>query len=175
MYGRRALTHRARRPAGAGSAAGLWLAILLVLATPAVPAREPETLAIELAGGRAERFGVELARTARERARGLMHRRALAPRTGMLFDFGPPQPVAMWMSNTYIALDMFFIARDGRIAWIHENAVPHSRELIMAPMPVVAVLELAGGTARALGIRPGDRVRHRFFDAGAISAPADRR
>jgi hypothetical protein len=36
----------------------------------------------------------------------------LAADAGMLFDFGVPLPVYMWMKNTYIALDMIFIAPD---------------------------------------------------------------
>jgi uncharacterized protein len=69
----------------------------------------------------------------------------------------------MWMKNTYISLDMIFIRADGRIARIAENTVPHSEATISSGVPVKAVLEVIAGTAKRLGIAPGDRVAHRIF------------
>jgi uncharacterized membrane protein (UPF0127 family) len=79
----------------------------------------------------------------------------------MLFLYDPPQQVAMWMMNTLIPLDMLFIAADGRILNIRERAVPGSTATIDSAGPARAVLELNGGTAARLNIKPGDRVRHR--------------
>ena len=56
-------------------------------------------------------FAVELATNDAERSRGLMFRKELPEGHGMLFDFERDQPVAFWMHNTYISLDMIFIAR----------------------------------------------------------------
>lgn len=108
-------------------------------------------------------FKVEIAVTGEERERGLMYRTELAPDAGMLFDFDVPQPVYMWMKNTYIPLDMLFIRADGRVARIVENTTPLSTETISSGEPVLAVLELAGGTAKARGLAVGDKVEHRFF------------
>ena len=77
-----------------------------------------------------------------------MFRQRLPEDRGMLFDFGEPRPVSMWMKNTYIPLDMLFIRADGTIAYIAENTVPKSLDTIGISEPVLAVLELAGGTAR---------------------------
>ena len=82
----------------------------------------------------------------------------------MLFDFGREQEVSMWMQNTYIPLDMIFITGDGRIRRIAENTEPLSTNVIPSGGPVRGVLEVIGGTARKLGIRPGDRVAHRIFN-----------
>ena len=49
------------------------------------------------------------------------------------------------------------------IAAIAENTTPLSTETISSGGPVRAVLELAGGTAKARGIAVGDRVVHRLF------------
>jgi uncharacterized membrane protein (UPF0127 family) len=59
---------------------------------------------------------------------------------------------------------MIFIAPDGRVLNIHERAVPQSLEPIPSAGPVKAVLEVNGGTAARLGIKPGDRVVAAIFD-----------
>ena len=146
---------------------GLTLAFLVLLQPFAAVAEdaaltkiEPLTIATETD---AALFTVEIADTDASRARGLMFRQRLPEDRGMLFDFGQPRQVSMWMKNTYITLDMLFIRADGKIAYIAENTVPKSLDTIGVSEPVVAVLELAGGTTRKLGIRAGDTVYHRMF------------
>lgn len=116
-----------------------------------------------------ETFTVEVARSVDQRSLGLMNRPTLAPDRGMLFDFEQVQPVSMWMKNTLISLDMIFIAADGRIVNIAENTKPQSLATINSAGPVLGVLEVAGGTAKRLGIRVGDQVRHGMFG----NAPPD--
>jgi uncharacterized protein len=106
----------------------------------------------------------EIADTDETRARGLMFRHRLPEGHGMLFDFVKPRPVSMWMKDTYMPLDMFFVRADGTIAAIAENTVPKSLDTISVQEPVKAVLELAGGAARKYGIKVNDRVVHRLFD-----------
>jgi uncharacterized membrane protein (UPF0127 family) len=109
-------------------------------------------------GSRVHAFRVEVARTAAEQEKGLMFRRSLAPNSGMIFPFNPPQPVSFWMKNTWIPLDLIFIRQDGTIARIAANAKPESLDLIQAGEPVATVLEIAGGRAAQLGITERDRV-----------------
>ena len=109
-------------------------------------------------------FSVAIADTEAEREKGLMFVKHLPDGQGMLFDFGREQDIAMWMKNTYIPLDMFFIRGDGRIARIAENTTPMSTAIIPSEGPVRAVLEVAGGTAARLGIAPGDRVAFPIFN-----------
>ncbi len=124
------------------------------------------SLAIETARGERHRFRVEFAATPQQRAQGLMYRPTLAPDAGMLFDYGREAPVAMWMKNTLIPLDILFIAANGVIVNIAERAVPGSLASIVSARPVRAVLEINGGTAERLGIGPGDRVVHAIFRGG---------
>ncbi len=121
---------------------------------------EPLTIATE---ADASLFTVEIADTDELRQRGLMFRQRMPEDRGMLFDFGQSRPVGMWMKNTYISLDMLFIRSDGTIAHIAENTVPKSLDVVGVNEPVLAVLELAGGSARRLRIRTGDTVYHRIF------------
>ncbi len=108
-------------------------------------------------------FTVEVAKTEQERATGLMYRKELPEGRGMLFDFSPEQPVSMWMKNTFIPLDMIFVRGDGRILRIAENTTPQSEKIISSGGLVRGVIEVAGGTAKKLGISPGDRVGHPLF------------
>ena len=128
-------------------------------ATPS-DALEQRPLAIRSKSG-THRFTVEVARTLEEQARGLMHREALAPDRGLIFPYETPQPVAFWMKDTLIPLDMIFIRPDGTIARIAGNTVPHSLEPVPSLEPVSAVLEIRGGRAAELGITAGDRVEWR--------------
>ena len=60
-------------------------------------------------------------------------------------------------------VDMVFIDAEGAIVGIVERAVPHSLETISVEKPVLAVLELNGGTVSRLGLQLGDLVRHSAF------------
>jgi uncharacterized membrane protein (UPF0127 family) len=134
-----------------------------ILAAPAAAqASEQGTLEIVSSSG-VHAFTVELATNDEERSRGLMFRKELPQGHGMLFDFERDQPVAFWMHNTYISLDMIFIRGDGRILRIAESTEPLSDRLIPSGAPVRAVLEVIAGTARQLGIKPGDRVISPIF------------
>jgi uncharacterized membrane protein (UPF0127 family) len=146
-----------------------FVALLLVAVGCAIPPATAQLatftkseLTIDTASGK-HRFTVELAQTPQQMAQGLMYRRSLPADAGMLFEFRTPQIVSFWMKNTLIPLDMLFIAADGRIVGVHERAVPLSEEPIVSSDPVLAVLELNGGTAARLGIVAGDRVEHAFF------------
>jgi uncharacterized membrane protein (UPF0127 family) len=135
---------------------------LLVAAGPVRPAAL-QTLEIASKSG-VHVFSVEMADNDADRAKGLMFRRELPEGRGMLFDFQRDQDVSFWMENTYIPLDMIFIRGDGRILRIAENTEPLSTRIIPSGGPVRAVLEVIGGTARKLGIAPGDRVAHPIFN-----------
>jgi uncharacterized protein len=141
-----------------------FLGLTLLVPAARLPAQELQQLEIASKSG-VHIFGVEVASTPEEQARGLMFRRELPEMQGMLFDFHREQPTSFWMKNTYVSLDMIFIHRDGRILRIEENTVPLSEDLIPAagPVTVRAVLEVIAGTARKLGIAPGDRVTHPIF------------
>ncbi|MDB5498115.1 MAG: hypothetical protein JWP28_2146 [Phenylobacterium sp.] len=108
-------------------------------------------------------FTVEIADTEATRERGLMFRKRLAGAQGMLFDFKTPRPVAFWMKNTLIPLDMLFIAPDGRVISIARQATPMSETPIPSGGDVLGVLEIRGGRAAEIGVQPGDHVRERIF------------
>jgi uncharacterized membrane protein (UPF0127 family) len=105
-------------------------------------------------------FDVWLANSPSRQQQGLMFVRALPDMRGMLFVHENPQPINMWMKNTYIPLDMVFIDAHGRIQQIVEQATPHSLDIIRSNEPALAVLEIAGGEAKRLGLHLGQQVAH---------------
>lgn len=156
---------RLRRP-HAGFCAAIALVAVAGLACAGGPAAEQRfrdypqaTVVIESQGGVHE-FRAWVADTDARRQQGLMFVERLEAGRGMLFLFDTPQFAAFWMKDTPVSLDMLFIGPDARITNIGERTRPFSMEPVPSLRPVVAVLELAGGTAARLGIRPGDRVVH---------------
>jgi uncharacterized protein len=121
-----------------------------------------ETLQLVTASGPHE-LSVEVMRTAEQRQRGLMFRRFLPQNRGMLFLFEAERPVAMWMKNTYLPLDMVFIGKTGRVVGLAENVEPLSEKIIPSGAPTYAVLELNAGVAAKIGLRIGDALRYPAF------------
>ncbi len=166
-----------------------WLPVLTALVAacasaagsspPLFPGLEQAELEAVTKSG-THRFKVWIAADDRSREQGLMRVRALPPGHGMLFLFDRPQPVAFWMKDTYLSLDIIFITREGRVV----NVAPHARPLSLDPIesegPVTAVLELLAGTAEDIGLQPGDRIIYSATEASPSApeldptAPGDR-
>lgn len=141
-----------------------------VALAPAMTARAEAPLAqgrLEIRTAKASHgFSIEIVDTEEKRAEGLMFRTEMARDHGMLFDFKREQPVAFWMKNTYLPLDMIFVKADGRILAIAENTTPMSEALVPSSGPVRFVFEVVAGTSKRLGIAPGDRIVHPRMQRG---------
>ncbi len=112
------------------------------------------------AGDTRHEFTIEIAQTPEQLQHGLMFRRSMPANHGMLFLFPKPQPITMWMKNTYIPLDMLFLNEEGVIVDIHENAVPESLAIIAAKKPTQMVLEVNAGTVARLGLSIGQTLTY---------------
>ena len=123
-----------------------------------------EKLVIVTQDGQRHDFNVEMALTPDQQEVGLMFRPTVPPDGGMLFDWGTPRDIAMWMRNTVAPLDMLFINADGTIRRIAENTTPQSLATIPAGGAGRGTLEAAAGTAARLHIRVGDKVEQRIFN-----------
>ena len=109
-------------------------------------------------GGR--RFSIEVADTEDLRERVLMFRRELAPDQGMLFIHDDASPIAYWMKNTYIALDILYFDERKKLVSAQLN-VPPCGEQEQCPVypsagPAKYVLEINAGLAEQLKLKPGD-------------------
>ncbi len=152
-----------------------WLAGFVVAlalgagAASADPVCAPDRVDIRGDWGEA-RFTVEIADDDAERAQGLMHRDSLAAAQGMLFVYPWAGAPAFWMKNTLIPLDMLFVTPEGVVQHVHAKAQPGDLTPIRGGDGVIAVLEIKGGLAAAIGIGPGDELRHPAFGDSAAWA-----
>lgn len=103
-------------------------------------------------------FRVEVAVTPQEQARGLMFRSKMGADEGMLFPYDQPRMLSFWMRNTVLSLDLIFIDAERRVINVAANAEPYSETPILSDAPGIAVLELNGGRAAALGIVAGSKI-----------------
>src|SRR6202012_3999515 len=122
--------------------------VLLPVAACADPAPPPHplphsALVIDTANGPVK-FDVEVAGDSQSQEYGLMFRKSLAPKAGMLFDFHTEVETSFWMKNTLIPLNMIFIRREGTFSWVAPAAVPLPTMPIPATEPIRAVLEIGG-------------------------------
>ena len=104
-------------------------------------------------------YRVESALTPEKQQKGLMYRKHLSSKNGMIFLFDPPRVAHMWMKNTYIPLDMIFFDPFGRVVHVHHNAIPHDETVISSQIPVIGVLEINAGEARKYGIDVNTRLK----------------
>ncbi|MGO1003916.1 DUF192 domain-containing protein [Lysobacter sp. CA196] len=111
---------------------------------------------VELAG---HRYTVEVAANDESRARGLMFRDEMAADRGMVFVHDREQPLAYWMKNTRIPLDILYFDGRGRLVSQRREVPPCSGGDACPPYPSAApakyVLELNAGQAAQLNLHDG--------------------
>jgi len=82
---------------------------------------------LEISGAKLQ---VEIAKSPRQHARGLMFRKHMAPEGGMLFVFDREEPRSFWMKNTFIDLDIGYFDKNKRLIDIkHMKAVKSELEI----------------------------------------------
>lgn len=129
-----------------------------------------EPLTIVTATGEHD-FMVEIADDDAGRERGLMFREPLPDDRGMLFQFPEAAERGFWMLNTPSSLDIVYLDPQGCIISIAANTTPNTEATYPSGGAANGVLEVRAGRMGEIGARPGDRVRHPFFDT---EAPCDR-
>ncbi len=104
-----------------------------------------------------EVFRVEVARSDEDRQRGLMGRRELGAREGMLFVFENDRQMSFWMKNTEIPLSIAYISAEGQIREIHELE-PLSLRTVESQRALRYALELPRGAFGRAGADVGDYI-----------------
>lgn len=99
----------------------------------------------------------EVAARPQEREKGLMNRPQMGSNQGMIFLFGQPTPICMWMKNTLIPLSVAFIAEDGSILNI-EDMQPQTETSHCTIKPAIYALEMNLGWFAKRGIKAGSKI-----------------
>ncbi|HVC08361.1 MAG TPA: DUF192 domain-containing protein [Elusimicrobiota bacterium] len=107
---------------------------------------------------------VAVADTPKEREIGLMFRKTLPKRYGMLFVFPQKDGMEFWMKNTWTSLDIVYIGVDKQITAIHSRvkaSTPKTTDDQVARVWGVGqyVLELPAGTAKREHFKIGQKMR----------------
>ncbi len=103
----------------------------------------------------------EVARTADERAKGLMYRDTVPPGTGMLFVFDQLGPQSFWMANTYVPLAIAFMDASYTVVDIQQME-PLTTDSHESGAPALFALEVPAGWFAAHGIEVGTRATVEF-------------
>jgi uncharacterized protein len=135
----------------------LWFLVLAALVTlvAAAGCQSPtERVTIGAAG---QDLTLEVARTEAQREHGLMGRKNLGPRDGMIFVFDRDQRLSFWMKNTPTPLSIAFLSAEGRILQI-EDMEPFSEKITQSRLSARYALEMRKGAFADLGILEGAAV-----------------
>ena len=97
-----------------------------------------------------------------KRRKGLQFRKELAEGSGMLFVFDRQEVQSFWMKDTFIPLDMLFIAQDRTIVGIIHETKPLREQSLSVEVPSRFVLEVPGGFCRKRGIHRGQKVEFKL-------------
>lgn len=82
----------------------------------------------------------------------------VGPDRGMLFVFDAPQKVAFWMEDTLIPLDIVFISESRKVLNVIRGE-PQDMTKLPSAGPILYALELRAGTAKRLGVHPGQTIQ----------------
>jgi len=102
---------------------------------------------------------IELAEDSREIQYGMMYRKSMDPKTGMLFLMPQERRQSFYMKNTYVSLDIIFINSKNEIVSIQKNAEPLNERSLPSEGPASMVLEVKGGLSDELGLKKGNKIR----------------
>ena len=137
-----------------------WLVVFVVACALGACAQSSKLPTVEGAfrnvdGVRTPTFKLEVCANDAQRSLGLMYRRSVPEKSGMIFVFSEERENTFWMKNTYIPLDMVFVDRGMKVVGILENVPPLNEAPRTVGRPSMYVLEFAAGTMKRVGVQPG--------------------
>ena len=103
---------------------------------------------------------IELAENQQEISYGMMYRKSIPEKSGMLFLMPTEEPQSFWMKNTYVSLDIIYFNSKNEIVSIQKNTEPLSETLLPSHEPTAIVLEVEGGFSDKYGLKKGDKIKY---------------
>lgn len=104
------------------------------------------------------KIDIEIAESEYETQTGLMYRKSMKDRQGMLFIFEDERMHSFYMKNTEFPLDLLFIKKDLTIASFQEKAQPFDERPLPSQVPVQYVLEINAGLVEEWSLEVGDKI-----------------
>jgi len=159
----RTIIDRLKREVNAarGLRAALLLAAACALSLPPAASAEGSRWAVAVMP-KGEEFSLEVAADDAARARGYMFREEVGGREGMIFVFDTMERHPFWMKNCRVRLDIIWLDALFRVVEIAHDLVPCPEQgdcpSVIPKEPARYVLEVAGGTARKLGLKRNDPI-----------------
>ena len=120
--------------------------------------KEGELYIIKTARDTIQKLDIEFAETAFERETGLMYRKSMETKQGMLFLYDQEAPRAFYMKNTYIPLDIIYFGSDSTAVSFQENAEPLDETPLPSEAPAQFILEINAGLVQEWNIEKGDKI-----------------
>ncbi len=105
----------------------------------------------------------QVALTPEQREIGLMMRREMPQREGMIFVFDQAGQQCFWMKNTLLPLTAAFVADDGTIVNMADMK-PQTTDSHCSVVPVRYVLEMNKGWFASKGIKAGSKLGGAIFE-----------
>lgn len=118
----------------------------------------PTHTSVNLAG---HTYSMELKLDTHGRQTGMMHRKSLGKREGMLFVFPQSEVLSFWMKNCLIDLDVIYLDATGRIVQILTMEVPEPNAPLIdysSVWPAQFAIEINAGQAKELGLKNGQKI-----------------
>ncbi|MFD2564587.1 DUF192 domain-containing protein [Aquimarina rubra] len=101
---------------------------------------------------------IEIADNDYERETGLMYRKSMEEKRGMLFIQENLRPQSFYMKNTLIALDIIYIDDQYKIVSFQKNAKPLDETSLPSVKPAKYVLEINAGLSDQWNLKEGDSI-----------------
>ena len=100
-------------------------------------------------------YSLEVADEPGEQEAGLMYRTKVGDNEGMIFVFPDERVRGFWMQNVPISLDIAYLDRNGVVLTVL-TMYPMDTRSRSSEKPAQFAIELAGGIAGKIGLKPGD-------------------
>ena len=109
-------------------------------------------------GGAEIKLHLEVADSPKARRKGLMWRRQLSEKGGMIFIWPVAAPRAFWMKDTPLSLDILFFDASGQLVSAYERTEPLSLTSLPSNGLVRFVVELGAGRAEVFDLGAGSQL-----------------
>jgi uncharacterized protein len=126
--------------------------------------KDGELSFVDSTGKNLVKIDIEIAGNDFDRELGLMFRKSMEMKQGMLFIFPEESIQSFWMRNTEISLDMIFVNKERQIVTIAKNTTVLSDQTYRSTKPAEYVVEVDAGFCNNFNVKVGDEIKWKRTD-----------